>query len=45
VAVRVPARVVVGSALYTVLLSPLVLGVLQRMQRVFEFDTGRRRLR
>lgn len=44
-AVRVSARAVLGAVLYTTLLAPLVLGVLQWMQQLLQIDAGRRTLR
>jgi rod shape-determining protein MreD len=42
-AVRTPARAVLASALYTVILAPFVLWLLQRMQTLFQFDKRRRK--
>ena len=40
---RVPMLSLLGGALYTALLSPIVIGLLHRMRGIFGFATGRRR--
>ena len=42
-ALRIGPRVVVVSVIYTTLLSPLVIGLLQLFQRLFAFDSDSRR--
>jgi len=41
----VPAATLFGGALYTALLAPLVMGLLQRTKRAFAFVTKRNRMR
>jgi rod shape-determining protein MreD len=42
---RLPAMAMFYSALYTAVLAPLVLGVLQRLRRAFAFQPARRKIR
>ena len=44
-AIRLPAGIQFASALYTALLSPIVLGLLQRTRRFFAFQPQRRKAR
>jgi rod shape-determining protein MreD len=43
-ATRVPLLSLLGSALYTAILAPVVLGLLHRMRRAFAFQPSRRRM-
>ncbi len=42
---RVPMLTLLGGALYSALLAPVLIGVLHRLRGVFGFSTGRRRQR
>jgi rod shape-determining protein MreD len=44
-AVHQSPRLLAVSVIYTALLAPIVLGILQRMQRVFSFQPTRRKMR
>jgi rod shape-determining protein MreD len=44
-AVHESPRLLAVTVIYTALLSPIVLGILQRMQRVFSFEPPKRRMR
>ncbi len=44
-AVHQSPRLLMVSVIYTAILAPIVLGILQRMQRVFSFQPARRKMR
>jgi rod shape-determining protein MreD len=44
-AARLPPTLLFASAVYTAALAPILLGIMQRLKRVFAFQSARRRMR